>query len=167
MQATNGILPRLWLAGIPLIWPAILAAQTVTITEYPTPTTATSQPSGITLGPDGALWFTETAGNKIGRLATSGVFTEYAIPTAGRFPGSITAGSDGALWFIELSDSGYIGRITTAGVITEYLLPSQLRSLNGITAGPDGALWVTATGLYNGIGRITTAGAATIYPLTG
>jgi len=27
-----------------------------------------SEPAGITTGPDGALWFTETGGNKIARL---------------------------------------------------------------------------------------------------
>jgi hypothetical protein len=32
---------------------------------------AGSQPTGITAGPDGALWFTEKASNKIGRLGPS------------------------------------------------------------------------------------------------
>jgi len=35
--------------------------------EFPIPTAA-SNPRGITAGPDGALWFTESSGNKIGRL---------------------------------------------------------------------------------------------------
>ena len=33
-------------------------------------------------GPDGNLWFTEYGGNKIGRITTAGVITEFAIPTA-------------------------------------------------------------------------------------
>src|SRR5262249_46343590 len=37
------------------------------ITEFLIPT-PNSGPTGITLGPDGALWFTETNGNKIGRF---------------------------------------------------------------------------------------------------
>ena len=37
------------------------------IFEYAIPTTG-SQPIGITHGPDGAVWFAELAGNKIGRL---------------------------------------------------------------------------------------------------
>jgi len=41
-----------------------------TITEFPIPT-AKSGPNGITAGPDGNLWFTEEAGNKIGQI-TSG-----------------------------------------------------------------------------------------------
>jgi virginiamycin B lyase len=46
--------------------------------------TAASTPQYITAGPDGALWFTEYSGNKLGRVATSGTFTE--------FPMSIRAG---------------------------------------------------------------------------
>ena len=37
------------------------------ITEYPIPTSK-SIPNGIAAGPDGALWFTESYVNKIGRL---------------------------------------------------------------------------------------------------
>lgn len=38
-----------------------------TITEFPIPTAA-SIPIGMTVGPDGALWFVEGKGNNIGRL---------------------------------------------------------------------------------------------------
>ena len=37
------------------------------ITEFPIPT-ASSGATGIALGPDGALWFTETTAGKIGRV---------------------------------------------------------------------------------------------------
>ena len=77
-----------------------------------------SGPSGITAGPDGALWFTEYYAKKIGRISTAGVITEYPVPS-GKSPAGITAEPDGALWFAEYR--GYkIGRITTAGEITEY-----------------------------------------------
>jgi streptogramin lyase len=36
-------------------------------TEHPVPTSG-SAPYGITTGPDGALWFTEAFGNRIGRI---------------------------------------------------------------------------------------------------
>src|SRR5690348_13489554 len=56
---------------------------------------------GITVGPDGALWFTETAGNNIGRITTSGAITEYPAPTTpfNYSPGYIVTGPDGELWF--------------------------------------------------------------------
>ncbi len=42
------------------------------VREFPLPT-ANSAPGAITAGPDGALWFTEGAGNRIGRITPGGV----------------------------------------------------------------------------------------------
>jgi streptogramin lyase len=42
------------------------------------PVTAGSSPAGIATGPDGAMWFTESNGNKIGRI-TAGSLTEYGM----------------------------------------------------------------------------------------
>ena len=47
--------------------PAWAAAGTVT--EFPVP--SRGGPEFITAGPDGNLWFTERAGNKIGRITMS------------------------------------------------------------------------------------------------
>lgn len=134
----------------------------LTITEYLTPT-SNSSPSGITTGPDGALWFTEATANQIGRITVGGVITEYPIPSPAAQPYGITTGPDGALWFTELG-ADKIGRITTSGIITEYTVPSSTAQPNWITAGPDGALWFTEQGT-NQIGRITTAGVITEYPV--
>src|SRR6185436_11779124 len=81
----------------------------VTITEYPVPTAGS--PQDITAGPDGNMWFTEIAGNKIGRITPAGVITEFPVPTAASKPVGITAGPDGNLWFGE-GDGNKIGRIT-------------------------------------------------------
>jgi virginiamycin B lyase len=122
-------------------------------------------PSGITLGPDGAMWFTDPIGARIGRITLSGKVTEFEIPSAGSFPMLITSGPDGALWFTEvgsLFEEGgrdQIGRITTNGQITEYPLPKPAIPI-AIAAGSDGALWFTE---QNKIGRITTSGSITEY----
>jgi virginiamycin B lyase len=133
------------------------------MTEYPVPTSG-SLPNGIAAGPDGAVWFTEEFGNKIGRITAdvSPAITEYLIPTSGSRPAGITAGPDGALWFTEVS-GGKIGRITTGAspAITEYLIPTASSAPEGITAGPDRALWFTE-GLGDKIGRITTGATPAI-----
>jgi streptogramin lyase len=55
------------------------------ITEFPIPT-LNSAPNGITTGPDGALWFAEGIGNKIGCIPpatatpTDPQITEFTIP---------------------------------------------------------------------------------------
>jgi virginiamycin B lyase len=84
--------------------------------EFPVPTAA-SYPSGITSGPDGNLWFTETDGNKIGRVTPSGVFTEFPIPTANSSPYAITSGPDRKPWFTEYWGNK-IGRLTPSGAFT-------------------------------------------------
>ena len=77
-----------------------------------------SGPEGITAGPDGALWFTNTGNNSIGRITTAGVVTNYT-GTGIDDPQAITAGPDGALWFTNFGNNS-IGRITTTGVVTNY-----------------------------------------------
>jgi FG-GAP-like repeat len=48
--------------------------------------------------------------DKIGRITTAGVVTEYAIPRASTGPTSITVGPDGAFWFSE-QFANRIGRL--------------------------------------------------------
>src|SRR5262245_56858922 len=60
----------------------------VTINEFPMPT-GSSQPLGITAGPDGNLWFTENTGNKIGRITPTGTVHEFPVPTSGSNPWGI------------------------------------------------------------------------------
>ncbi len=118
--------------------------------------TASGYPYDIAAGSDGALWFTESNGDKIGRITTSGTITEWGLP-AGSSPYGIAAGPDGALWFAEIGRYR-IGRITTSGSITEWSLPAGSGNPAGIAAGPDGALWFTEEGVNSKIGRITTSG---------
>ena len=55
------------------------------VTVYPIPTSG-SNPFGITVGPDGNLWFTEEFGDNIGRITPSGQITEFPIGGSGEFP---------------------------------------------------------------------------------
>jgi virginiamycin B lyase len=145
------------------------------VTEFPVPTVNAAL-AAITAGPDGALWFTETTGNKIGRIATNGTITEYPLPVANSRPMGITAGPDGALWFTE-DGPPKIGRITTAGNIVEYPVtvddPFFGGNLAAIVTGSDGALWFTETdfvepgGPDTYVGRITIAGALSKFPVLG
>jgi streptogramin lyase len=144
------------------IWRASFTSLIPAITEYPV-LTASSAPDGIVAGRDGALWFTEFDGNKIGRITTGGIVNEYPIPTAGSLPDGIAAGPDGALWFAEETGNKIV-RITIGGTITEYVVPTANSYPSGIAAGPDGALWF-AEETGNKIGRITTGGTITEYAI--
>src|SRR3989442_14538742 len=94
-------------------WPASATeGATLPFTEFPLP--AGSAPLGITAGPDGNLWFTEPAANKIGRITPAGAGTQFPIPTDSSGPGAITAGPDGKLWVTDVT-TNQIGRITAPG----------------------------------------------------
>jgi len=136
-------------------------------TFYPIP--STEMPEAITVGPDGALWFTEARlglGAAIGRITTTGQVTEFPDSFSGGLSGIVT-GPDGALWFTEAA--GAIGRITTTGQFSHYPLPSpQWAAPDQITVGPDGALWFTdyqQDTKKSMVGRITTSGQITMDPV--
>jgi streptogramin lyase len=138
-----------------------LAATEPGVSGFAAGLTAGGDPSSIARGPDGSLWFTERAGNRIGRITPTGAITEFS---AGLSPGSgphaITAGPDGNLWFTERAGNR-IGRITPAGAITQFSAGLTAGSgPAGITAGPDGNLWFTEHA-GSRIGRITPAGVIT------
>jgi streptogramin lyase len=156
---------RLTLAGLTLLGLAgalPAAAQTGAIAEYPLPT-ANSQPVSIVAGPDGALWFTEGAGNRIGRVGLDGAITEFPIPTVNSSPDEIALGPDGNLWFAEVLGNR-IGRITPTGAITEFTVPTPASQPIGVAAGPDGNVWFTEV-VGNKVGRITPSGEITEFPV--
>ena len=97
-------------------------------------------PSAIALGPDDALWFTETRlCPGIGRIALNGRIHEFrTAPLFPNLPGSIVSGRDGALWFAA---SHSVGRITTEGDVRAYPIPLGSFEVTDLTVGPDGAIW--------------------------
>ena len=139
------------------------------ISEFPIPSSS-SGPYQVVAGADGALWFTESGLNQIGRVTTSGSFSEFPVPTAtpAGSPQGIAAGPDGALWFTE-PNVGQIGRITTSGFFSEFPLAPGIHP-QFIAAGSDGALWFTEPGAVltdSQIGRISLAGEVTQFSVSG
>ena len=85
--------------------------------------------SGIAKGPDGALWFTESASpGRIGRITTSG--RDHRVHRRAHrrrlAPWLIAPGPDGNMWFTENALLGRVARIT---------LPPVLRALSASDVG--------------------------------
>jgi virginiamycin B lyase len=146
-----GFLASLMLLGLPIVG----AARGATITEYELPSSP-SAPSGLTAGPDGALWFTERigqqdrAGYDLGSV--HGVFVlrcQCAFADYHRTRRRLV---------VHGAFTNKIGRVTTSGTFTAFPVPTPNSAPVGITAGPDGVLWFTE-GDANKIGRVTTSGA--------
>nr|WP_176704591.1 Virginiamycin B lyase [Pseudomonas sp. K-62] len=135
-------------------------AEGVKLFEVPTPD---SYPESVTISSDGAIWFTEKQGNKIGRLAPDGRLDEFSIPTQDSRPQGIVVGPDRNLWFTE-NRGNKLGRITPAGEISEFPLSTPESYPFGIAVGPDGALWFTLSGT-NRIGRGTVDGRVSEFEL--
>jgi streptogramin lyase len=123
------------------------------------------QPSRITAGPDGALWFLQLGRNNIGRITTDGAVSEFALPpdSTGELS-TIASGPDGNLW-IGFNYVNVIGRMTPAGEFTGFPGPQRPR----MAASSDGRLWFAASAQYGTIspsGEITTHGSTWMNQLT-
>jgi virginiamycin B lyase len=109
--------------------PALETSDTVTelkatIQQWDVPSKG-SHPQDPVLGPDGSLWFTEQAANKIGRLnPKTGEFKEYSLPEEKKAgPQGITADHEGNIWFAA-NAGGYIGKLDpNTGKVTVFNMP--------------------------------------------
>ncbi len=121
---------------------------------------------GITVGPDGNLWYPGVLGGPaIARTTPDGLTAQFPLGGSTRVI-DIAAGPDGNLWFTETDPDGdQIGQITPDGEITEFAIPTATAAPAGIAAGADGNLWFTESGAGQ-IGRITLDGAITEFPIS-
>ncbi len=137
-------------------------AACITEVQIPNASLATD-PYNLVKGSDGAIWFTEGGGSKVGRLdpgklsgcaaSPSLCITEY--PSPGNFPFSIAAASDGNIWFTA---AGKIVRVDLTKLLGCETVPTTCITAfpisgGSLTAGPDGNLWCTLFS-PSGIGRI-------------
>ena len=122
---------------------------------------AISRPRDITLGPDGALWFTNQGSlmfpklhkNPIGRITTTGGVRSY--PARGlKVAFAITTGRGKTLSFTS-SNAHTIGAITTGGTVTTRTVATTPL---GIARAPDGELWFTTGARGRSIGRMSADG---------
>jgi streptogramin lyase len=148
------------------------ADASVTIDEFGTPF-SNSLPGGITVGPDGNVWFTEVQGGGDGlgsitanRTGVPAFGNDYTADLGNRL-GNVTTGPDGNLWFTVMGSpntlENQIGRMTPSGAVTLWTLDDPNNSVPpDIVAGPDGNLWFTENSVM-AIGQITPSGTITTF----
>jgi len=123
------------------------------LTEYSIPT-SNAQPMFLVMDSAGAIWFTELAGNKIGKMTASGnVIAEYTVPTANSKPLGITIDASGNIWFTE-KDGNKIGKMTPTGSFTEYNIPTADSNTYWIAVDTSGNVWFTESDTHK-IGRLS------------
>jgi streptogramin lyase len=133
------------------------------IAQVALPTTnGTEAPAGITIGPDGNVWFTESTSSNSAAVGvinaqTQQFVTQFALPNSSK-PTGITVGPDNNVWFTE-TGAGAIGHVIVSSLTdptqdslgTAISIPT-LGQTGGvvatptpqqITIGPDNNLWFT------------------------
>jgi virginiamycin B lyase len=111
--------------------------------------TANSEPHNLVLDAgNGAIWFTQLAGNRIGRfdLATH-QFDQFAIPTANSAPTGIDLDSNGMVW-VALRDGNKVARFNPATQdIDEFTYGTVGAQFAELGVSGTNIVWLTAPGL--------------------
>ena len=130
------------------------------------------------------MWFSEEAGNRVGRIAPDGTITEYPIPMA--HANVILAGlafdDHGNLWTQQYVDqnnptpanpspagSDFLIRVDKSILksapadiskvpIAFYKVPTAQTKMHRVVQGPDGNIWFTELGA-NKVGKLMTGSA--------
>lgn len=112
-------------------------------------TAARSRPYGITIAPDGKVWFDLFGTNKLGMIdpAVMKVRT-FDLPDQRTRPRRIAITADGLIWYGDYS-RGYLGRLDPkTGSVREYALPGGAMSLPyAMALDGRGRIWLAETGL--------------------
>jgi sugar lactone lactonase YvrE len=140
--------------------PATSTVYRVTLDETPVVTslvTTAGAPNGLTMGPDGALYYSdyEPAGD-IWRVTADGARTKVSSSTLPR-PNGVAFGPDGAL-YIDLYEVGAVTRLTLADgreTARANFIPSGLEKADGIAFDAAGNVYI---GWGEGVSRATPDG---------
>jgi len=142
----------LLLIAITTLWAASNANVSIKEWDVPTPN---ARPHDPALAPDGSLWVTEQAANKLGRLDPhTGQFKEFPLKTPESGPHGLVADREGNIWFTA-NYKGYIGKLNPkSGEVTEYHMPDpRARDPHTPVFDRDGILWFTVQE-SNFVGRL-------------
>ena len=160
------------------------AAPTPAIAMQLTPTTfgaiseytlaANRSPTGITVAPDGSVWFGEWGLPGVAHLLMNGTLTEYPWPysytTGSSFCGQKTeiwgvAMWNGSVWGADLLYSRLVGVNPSTGQTQKINLVNDTEPYT-LAVSPNNYLWFTASKLGAQIGKVSpTNGTVTYYNL--
>ncbi|HEX3042875.1 MAG TPA: hypothetical protein VHP56_12375 [Solirubrobacterales bacterium] len=115
-------------------------------------------PGSIVSGPGRAIWFTDPAFDRVGRLTPAGKLTEFHVRQQ---PQILAPDGAGGLWFLGY---GGAGKISPSGEVRELRTGNfyglGIGSAFGAVAGPEGDLWFI--GGATRVMRLTPSGHLTV-----
>ncbi|HRQ39248.1 MAG TPA: hypothetical protein PLD25_15175 [Chloroflexota bacterium] len=117
-----------------------------TFTTWTVPT-ANSEPYDLVYDGNDTIWFTENAGNKIGRLTLStGNMVEYTVPTANSAPTGIDLSPDGRVWFLERAGNKLAVFNPNTTQFQEFPYELTAGQLEDMAVLDNNHIWLTAPG---------------------
>jgi len=140
--------------------PATSTVYRVTLEDSPTVTSFVANagaPNGLTMGPDGALYYTDYApAGDVWRVTADGARAKVTTSPFAR-PNGIAFGPDGAL-YVDLYELGAVSRLTLAGAketARADFIASGLDKADGIAFDSAGNVYI---GWGEGISRVSPDG---------
>ncbi len=127
-------------------------------TAWATPTPG-SRPHGLTVAPDGQVFYTAQSASLIGRLdpVAGMIVKEYPVMTDPHTP----IFHMGAVWFTSQQGNRY-GRLDPAsGAVNLYNAPTESSQPYGVDDAPNGHLWIALFGTYK-LGELDPTNPATL-----
>lgn len=139
----------------------------VTIREWDVPTKG-ARAYALAVGPDGSIWFTEEAANKIGRLnPKTGEMKEYPLSSEKNVaPHGLAVDENDNIWFAA-SSGGFIGELEPkTGKVTVFKMPDpKATDPESLAFDSKGNLWFTVQNA-NMVGKLDPAsGTITLKPV--
>ncbi len=139
--------------------------QTCSFTEYPLASQSGRRPSpvGLTIAPDGKVWFTDITTGLFGYVnpITNGVQT-YSLPATdiseSPIPYAIAADSAGNVWIALISSPQIIRFHPATNTFYIYTVPIAQAQINAITVAPNGTVWFTV--MAGALGKIAPGATA-------
>jgi virginiamycin B lyase len=116
-------------------------------TRYTLPN-ANSEPYDIAYA-NNTIWFTQRAGNRIGRLntLTGQITNEYPVTTANSAPTGIDVAPDGQVWFVQRTGNKFARLNPDTGVITEFIYGVPNAHFEQLRVQNNNVIWATAPNL--------------------
>ncbi len=139
--------------------------QTCAFTEYPLTAQSGARPSpvGLTIAPDGKVWFTDISTGLFGYVdPVSQSVRTYFLPeldTPGTpIPYDIAADSAGNVWIALISSPQIVRFHPATSEFYTYTVPIAQAQINAITVAPNGAVWFAV--MSGALGEITPGASA-------
>ncbi|HYW00823.1 MAG TPA: copper resistance protein CopC [Candidatus Acidoferrum sp.] len=114
-----------------------------TITEFQPQNGTLLGPTGITIAPNGSVWFTEHGGNRITQfILANDTFHQHPLPTERAFPFGITYQSN-RVWFVEHVANSIATFDPTTGSFNRFPIPNNSSDVQLLAVDQAGNVWFT------------------------